>query len=129
MSVYAVNGVPPKKGITRTGVPAYTYSTGGAFSGTAPSGSGCSSSSIAIALTPNPKTTNNTPVVNTSGSGTVLTLWSPNPQTTTGGTVTSTFSAGGTASTVADVALYYYQMKLGGGQQGSASATAGQGGR
>src|SRR3989441_3381409 len=112
---------------TPIGTPSYTYSTDGTnFSGTQPSGSACSSSSIAITLSPNPKTTNNTPVVNTSGSGTALTLWSPNPQTTTGGTVTSTFTAGGTASTVADVALYYYQTRLRGGKDVYGDATGPQ---
>src|SRR6202165_3366716 len=94
----------------------YQYSTNGTtFSTTQPSGGACSSSSIAITASPNPKTTNNTPVVNTNGSGTALTVWSPNPQTTTGGAVTSTFSPGGTASTVADVAMYFYQTRLRGG--------------
>jgi type IV pilus assembly protein PilY1 len=126
-SVISADGVQTQNSATPTGTPAYTYSTDGTtFSGTQPSGTACSSSSIAITLSPNPKTTNNTPVVNTSGSGTALTVWSPNPQTTTGGTVTSTFSAGGTASTVADVALYFYQTKLRGGKDVYGDATGPQ---
>jgi len=126
-AVITADGVQTQNSTTGTGTPAYTYSTNGTtFSSTAPSGSACSSSSIAITLSPNPKTTNNTPVVNTSGSGTALTLWSPNPQTTTGGTVTSTFTAGGTASTVADVALYFYETKLRGGKDIYGDATGPQ---
>jgi len=126
-TVITADAVQTQNSTTATGTPAYAYSTDGTnFSGTQPSGGACSSSSIAITLSPNPKTTNNTPVVNTSGSGTALTLWSPNPQTTTGGTVTSTFSAGGTASTVADVALYYYQTKLRGGKDVYGDATGPQ---
>src|SRR5438309_3625323 len=126
-TVITADSVQTQNSTTATGTPAYTYSTDGTnFSGTQPSGTACSSSSIAITLSPNPKTTNNTPVLNTSGSGTALTLWSPNPQTTTGGTVTSTFTAGGTASTVADVALYYYQTKLRGGKDVYGDATGPQ---
>ncbi len=126
-TVITADSVQTQNSATPIGTPAYTYSTDGTnFSGTQPSGGSCASSSIAITLSPNPLTTNNTPVNSTSGSGTALTLWSPNPQTTTGGTVTSTFTAGGTASTVADVALYYYQTKLRGGKDVYGDATGPQ---
>ncbi len=120
-TVINADGVQTQNSIGGITTQAYQYSTNGtSFSTTFPT---CVSSAPTITLSPNPKTTNNTPVVNTSGSGTALTLWSPNPQTTTGGTVTSTFSAGGTASTVADVALYFYQTKLRGGTDYNGDAT------
>jgi Neisseria PilC beta-propeller domain len=126
-SVITADGVQTQNSTTPIGTPAYTYSTDGtSFSGTQPSGNTCPNSSIAITLSPNPKTTNNTPVVNTNGSGTALSLWSPNPQTSTGGTVTSTFTAGGTASTVADVAMYFYETKLRGGTDVYGDATGPQ---
>src|SRR2546425_270518 len=112
-TVITADGVQTSNSTGTATVQPYQYSTDGKnFNTPFPT---CANSAPAITLSPNPKTTNTTPVVNTSGSGTVLTMWSPNPQTTTGGTVTSTFTAGGTASTVADVALYFYQTKLRGG--------------
>src|SRR5439155_13375634 len=126
-TVITADGVETSNTTGGATIQPYQYSTNGtAFSTTQPSGAACSSSSITITLSPNPKTTDNTPVVNTSGSGTALTLWSPNPRTTTGGTVTSTFTGGGTASTVADVALYYYQTKLRGGKDIYGDATGPQ---
>jgi len=125
-TVITADGVPTSNTTSTPTIQPYQYNTGSGFGFTPPSGPGCSSSSIASTLSPtNPKTTNSTPVV-TSGSGTTLTVWSPNPQTTTGGTVTSTFTAGGTASTVADVALYFYQTKLRGGKDVYGDATGPQ---
>src|SRR6266480_2151694 len=108
-SVITADGIQTQNSTTATGTPSYTYSVDGSSFSSTPPTTTCSKTAIAITQSPNPLTANTTPVVNTSGSGTALTVWSPNPQTTSGGTVTSTFTAGGTASTVADVALYYYQ--------------------
>jgi type IV pilus assembly protein PilY1 len=63
----------------------------------------------------------------TSATGTAVAITlSPNPTTVTGGTPTSTFSAAGTASTVADTALYFYQTKLRGGTDLNSDATGPQ---
>jgi len=115
-SVQTQNNVVP-------GTTTYAYSTDGVlFSSTQPIGNNCASSAPAITLTPNPQTTSGLPT-NTSGSGTALAVWSPNPQTVTGGPATTTFSGGGTPSTVADVALYFYQTKLRGGTDLNGDAT------
>jgi type IV pilus assembly protein PilY1 len=97
------------------GATTYSYSTDGiTFSATQPTGNSCSAVAPVISLTPNPQTTAGAPV-NTSGTGTALSVWSPNPQSITPGASTTTLSPGGTASTVADVAMYFYQTKLRGG--------------
>jgi len=124
-TVITTDGVQTQNNVV-PGTTTYTYSTNGlTFSATAPSGGSCPSSAPVSTLSPNPQTNSGLPV-NTSGTGTALAVWSPNPQTTTGGTPTSTFSAGGTPSTVADTALYFYQTKLRGGTDLNGDATGPQ---
>lgn len=108
------------------GTTTYTYSTDGiTFSSTAPSGASCAVSAPVSTLSPNPQTVSGV-TTTTSATGTALTVWTPNPQHVNGGTVTSTFSPGGTPSTVADTALYYYQTKLRGGTDLNADPTGPQ---
>jgi type IV pilus assembly protein PilY1 len=108
---------------TVPGTTTYTYSTNGVtFSTTQPTGGSCASAAPVSTLTPNPQTTSGLPT-NTSGTGTALSVWSPNPQNITAGTPTTTFSPGGTPSTVADVAMYFYQTKLRGGTDLNGDAT------
>ena len=106
------------------GASTITYSTNGTtFTSGFPAS--CPSSAPSSPLSPNPQTTS-LPTVTTSATGTALTVWSPNPQTVSGGTPTSTFSAGGTAQTVADTALYFYQTKLRGGTDLNGDSTGPQ---
>ena len=108
---------------TVPGTSTYTYSTNGTtFSATEPTGKNCANTAPVSTLSPNPQATSGAPI-NTSGTGTALSVWSPNPQNITPGAPTSTFSAGGTASTVADTALYFYQTKLRGGTDMNGDAT------
>lgn len=106
----------------------YTYSTNGTvFSSIKPSGNSCSASSIASTLSPNPQTATGA-TATTSGTATpVAVSLSPNPSAVvTGGTVTDTFSGAGTASTVADVATYFFQTQLRGGTDVNGDATGPQ---
>jgi type IV pilus assembly protein PilY1 len=103
------------------GTTTISYSTDGIIFSTTFPGS-CPSNPPASILIANPQTTSGTPVT-TSATGTTLAVWSPNPQSVSGGTPTSTFSGAGTASTVADVAMYFYQTKLRGGTDVNNDAT------
>jgi type IV pilus assembly protein PilY1 len=113
-TVITTDGVQTQNNVV-PGTTTYTYSTDGVtFSATPPGGSSCAAAAPVSTLSPNPKVTSGAPT-NTSGTGTALSVWTPNPRSVTGGTVTTTFSGGGTPSTVADTALYFYQTKLRGG--------------
>jgi len=124
-TVITTDTVQTQNGATVTGT-TITYSTNGAtFSPTPPSGGSCASSAPPITLSPNPQTISGL-TVTTSAPGTPVAVWTPNPQTVTGGLQTSTFSAGGTASTVADTALYFFQTKLRGGTDLNGNTTGPQ---
>jgi type IV pilus assembly protein PilY1 len=121
-AVITVDGVQTQSGPTGLAT-VLTYSTNGTtFTASPPSGGACANSAPTITLTPNPQTTNGA-VVTTGATGTALAVWSPNPQSVTGGLQTSTFSGSGTANTVADTALYYFQTKLRGGTDVNGNAT------
>jgi type IV pilus assembly protein PilY1 len=113
-TIVTADGVQTRNNVSGT-TTSYLYSTDGStFSSTKPTGTSCATSAPTITLSPNPQTATGA-TTNTSGTGTAVAVWSPNPQTITGGTATTTFSGAGTASTVADVATYYFQTKLRGG--------------
>jgi type IV pilus assembly protein PilY1 len=124
-------GTPTNVGSPVTvGSPTYEYSNNGGSSWTTtpPSGSGSSGGCTATSYGSPPQGTtvvnNGSTSVSGSGTGTPLSIaLSPNPATTTGGTVTTTSTAGGTPTTLADVALYYYQTKLRGGSDLNGNAT------
>jgi Tfp pilus tip-associated adhesin PilY1 len=116
------------------GTTAYSYSTNGTtfttFTGTNASPGTCGSSSLSVTLSPNPKidTSSATSTVNDNGGTTVssanITL-SPNPQTRPPSS-TATFTTvtpGGTANTLADTALYYFETDLRGGVDPYGNAT------
>jgi len=93
------------------GTTTYTYSTGGAFSGTKPSGGSCTTAGLsgtALSVIGGTTTTTSTGATITNASITV----SPNPTTTAGATTTSTTANGGSSNTLADVAMYYYKRDL-----------------
>jgi type IV pilus assembly protein PilY1 len=76
-------------------------------------GTACVSSSPAITLSPNPKVATGTPGTPTDNGGVTQAIaLSPNPQTAISGSATSATTNGGTANTLADVAMYYYKNDL-----------------
>lgn len=99
------------------GTRSLSYSTGSGFGSTNPTScSNTSLSGLAQAQTPSGGTTTTT----TTGTPTIT--LSPNPQTTAS-TQTATATAGGTADTLSDAALYYYQTDLRGGTDVNNKAT------
>ena len=113
-------------GVTQNGPTGVTtvlsYSTDGTtFTSAFPSS--CATSQPTISLSPNPKTVSGA-TVNTSAPGTPVAITLvPNPQSISGGLQTSTFSGGGTANTVADTALYYFETPLRGGTDKNGNPT------
>lgn len=121
-TVITVDGVQTQSGPTGASATLSYSANGTSFSGSPLSGGSCASSAPSISLSPNPQTISGTPST-TSATGTALAVWSPNPQNVTGGLQTTTFSGAGTANTVADTALYYFQTKLRGGTDVYGAAT------
>lgn len=73
----------------------------------------CALAPAPIALAPNPQPTAGAPVVTNNGGATLsIAAFNPNPQTTVTGPPTTTNTNGGTADTLADVAMYYYKNDL-----------------
>ena len=76
-------------------------------------GTACVSSSPSITLSPNPKIVAGTPGTPSDNGGVTQAIaLSPNPQTAVSGAATSATTNGGTANTLADVAMYYYANDL-----------------
>jgi type IV pilus assembly protein PilY1 len=93
------------------GTVSYTYSTGGSFSSTKPSGNSCTTSSlspVALSVSGGTTATTTTGATVTNADITI----SPNPKTTASPTSTATTANGGSSNTLADVAMYYYKTDL-----------------
>jgi Tfp pilus tip-associated adhesin PilY1 len=117
--------VGPVTTVAGSAVYAYSNDGGASWSSTAPSSnSSCTATSYGSPTVGTSTVNNGTASPTGSGTGTPVSITlSPNPSTTTGGTATTSFTAGGTATTLADVALYYYQTKLRGGSDVNGDAT------
>jgi type IV pilus assembly protein PilY1 len=108
----SVDGVPASDTVTG-GTITYTDSIGGAFSALpAPAGGACFNGTtlndVAAAFAGGTTT-----VITTGSTTTVADITiSPNPITTSGTTTTTTTAWGGSANTLADVAMYYYKNDL-----------------
>jgi type IV pilus assembly protein PilY1 len=109
-TVITVDGFQTTSGPTQVSR-VLTFSAGSGFSSNFP-GTCFNGTTPPGVQNPNPQTTTGTATTTGATNPPLAFTLVPNPQNVTGGVQTSTFSGAGTANTVADTALYYYQTPL-----------------